>query len=222
MIPTIDGRAHRFVLTGVYDGLFVMRDVETSTLWNHITGEAMHGPLLGRAMPVSNLLQTTVKQALVLDPNMAVAISSRPFSGGGNRLDPNATLNDKFIGSLGTEDTRRPRMELGLGLSSGDKNRFYPMAAIQARDRVFFDVFDNRKVLIYMDPETFTPAALFVDDTSAKVDGKDIRLGDGRIIRSGLLIGRDGTPQPVDRPLQNFTRWYGFALTFPGTEVFGQ
>jgi hypothetical protein len=158
---------------------------------------------------------------LALDATMTVAISSRPFSGGGNRLDANAALNDKFIGSLGTEDTRRPRMDLGLGLSSGDRNRYYPMAAIQARG-AFFDVFDNRKVLIYMDPDTFTPAALFVDAAGVKVDGKDIRLADGRIIRSGLLLGRDGKPQPVDRPLQNFTRWYGFALTFPGSEVFGQ
>ena len=159
-------------------------------------------------------------QALVLDPNMRVAISSRPFSGGGTRVGADARLNNKFVGSLGTEDTRRPRMELGLGLSSGGTNRFYPMAATQERG-AFFDVFDNRKVLIYMDPDTFTPAALFVDAAGVKVDGKDIRLADGRAIRTGLLIGRDGKPQAVDRPLQNFTRWYGFAMTFPGSDVFG-
>jgi hypothetical protein len=221
MIPIIDGQPHRFVLSGVYDGLFVMRDVETSTLWNHITGEALHGPLLGRAMPVSNLLQTNVRQALALDPNIEGAISSRPNAGRGNRLDPNATLSDKFIGSLGSEDTRRPRMELGLGLSSGGTNRFYPMAAIQERGRAFFDLFDGRKVLIYIDPESFTPAALFVDAASVKVEGREIHLADGRTIRSGLVIGRDGKPQPADRPLQNFTRWYGFALTFPRCEVFG-
>lgn len=221
MIPTIDGRVHHFVVTGLYDALFVMRDLETSTLWNHITGEAVYGPLLGRALPISNLLQTTVKQALVLDPAMDVAISSRPFSGGGNRLDPNAALNEKFIASLGAEDARRPRMELGLGLSAGNTHRFYPMAAIRARGEAFFDVFDSRKVLIYIDPETFTPAALFVDAAGAKVQDKEIRFADGRAIRSGLLVGRDGKPQPADRPLQTFTRWYGFALTFPGCDVFG-
>lgn len=223
MIPTIDGRLHHFVVTGLYDALFVMRDTETSTLWNHITGEAVHGPLLRRTLPISNLLQMNVKQALVMDPNMQVAISSRPFSGGGNRLDPNATLSERFIGSLEleAEDTRRPRMELGLGLSAGDTHRFYPMAAIRQRGGAFFDGFDNRKVLIYIDPETATPAALFVEATGVKVEGTEVRLDDGRAIRSGIFLGRDGKPQPMDRPLQTFTRWYGFALTFPGCEVFG-
>jgi hypothetical protein len=224
MIPTIGGKPHHFVVTGLYDALFVMRDLETSTLWNHITGEAVHGPLLGRKLPLSNLLQMNVKQALAMDPNMEVAISSRPFSGGGNRLDPNATLAERFIGSLDlkAEDTRRPRMELGLGLSSGEKHRFYPMDLIQQRGGAFFDVFDNRSVLIYIDQETFTPAALFVDAKNAKVQGNEIRLNDGRALRSGILVSRDGQPLPMDRPLQTFTRWYGFALTFPGCEVFGQ
>lgn len=222
MIPTIDGRAHRFVVTGVYDALFVMRDLETGTLWNHITGEAVHGPLLGRRLPVSNLLQTNARQALALNPHIEVAISSRRLGGARNNLDPSATLNNKFVGSLAVEDTRRPRMELGLGLSSGDTHRFYPMATIQGRGRAFFDVFADRNVLIYMDPDTFTPAALFLDAADVQVDGNEIRLADGRTIRSGLVIGRDGTPLAVDRPLQTFTRWYGFALTFPGCEVFGE
>lgn len=64
--------------------------------------------------------------------------------------------------------------------------------------------------------------ALFVDATGAEVRGLEVRLDDGRIVRSGMLVGRDGKPQPAARPLQTFTRWYGFALTFPGCEVFGQ
>jgi len=224
MIPTIDGRLHHFVVTGLYDALFVMRDVETSTLWNHITGEAVHGPLLGRTLPIANLLQMNVRQTLAVDPKMDVAISSRPFSGGGNRLDPDATLSERFIGSLNLkeEDTRRPRMELGLGLSAGDRHRFYPMDAIRQRGGAFFDRFDNRKVLIYIDQDTATPAALFVDAAGAEVHGLEVRLDDGRIVRSGMLVGRDGKAQTAARPLQTFTRWYGFALTFPGCDVFGQ
>ena len=43
------------------------------------------------------------------------------------------------------------------------------------------------------------------------------------IVRSGgvVLDGR-GRRQNAERPQQVFTRWYGFALTFPGTEVLGQ
>ena len=47
---------------GLYDGLFVMQDVETKTLWNHITGEALYGPRVGSTLgPVGNLLQINVE-----------------------------------------------------------------------------------------------------------------------------------------------------------------
>jgi hypothetical protein len=35
-----------------------------------------------------------------------------------------------------------------------------------------------------------------------------------------VLFERDGRRVEVERPQQVFTRWYGFALTFPGTEIF--
>ena len=225
LIPTIDGTMHHFVVSGLYDALFVMQDTETKTLWNHITGEAVYGELIGRKLPVSNLLQINPKQALAMDPHMDVAISSRPFAESARRNapdNPDAALSSRFIETLGTEDTRRPRMDMGLGVWSGDVRRFYPMETIRNRGQAFIDVIDNRKVLIYIDPESSTPGALFTNAGGAKVQGKEVRLDNGASLRSSVLVGRDGKPQLVDRPQQIFTRWYGFALTFPGCEVFGQ
>lgn len=216
---------HHFDNAGLYNAIFVMRDTETKTLWNHITGEGMYGELAGRQLPVSNLLQMNLKQALDLDPNMALAMSSRPYSGAPRKTDPgkaDAGLLPRFVGTLGTEDARRPRMDMGLGVWSGDIRRYYPMETIRQRGDAFVDVIDKLKVLIYIDPETFTPAALFVDSDAARLQGKDIRLDGGISLRSGVLVGRDGKSRPVERPQQIFTRWYGFALTFPDCEVFGQ
>ena len=39
-------------------------------------------------------------------------------------------------------------------------------------------------------------------------------------LRDGVLYGADGQRLEIDRPLQLFTRWYGFALTFPGTAIY--
>ena len=50
LAPTIDGTVHHFENVGIYDGLFVMQDVESKTLWNHITGEALYGPHVGRSL----------------------------------------------------------------------------------------------------------------------------------------------------------------------------
>ena len=55
----------RFNNVGLYDALFVMQDETSKTLWNHITGEAMYGPHVGRTLgPVGNMLQMSVEQAI--------------------------------------------------------------------------------------------------------------------------------------------------------------
>jgi hypothetical protein len=54
------------------------------------------------------------------------------------------------------------------------------------------------------------------------VEGKDVLLDTGSVLRSGVLFDRGGKRLPMERPQQIFTRWYGFALTFPASEIFGQ
>ena len=219
MVPTVDGRTHTFVNVGVYDGLSVMQDQESKTLWNHITGEALYGPHVGVTLgPVGNLLQMNVAGALALDPNTHIAISNRRYAvgdrllgtefglaGGENRMpgmfpaepDPAAgpsadmMLLPPFVPTLGTEDRRRPRMDLGLGVWTETTYRYYPMERIRERGDALIDELDGRKIAVFIDPDTYTPAALFLNSTR-------------------------------ERPQQLFTRWYGFALTFPGVEVFGE
>jgi hypothetical protein len=245
---------HHFDNVGLYDALFVMQDRETKTLWNHITGEALYGPLVGRTLgPLTNLLQMNVKQALTIDPKMQVAISDRMYFAGGRQFGTatgfgggrgpgpgrgarggpppgprpapgaaNAQLMPMFIETLGKEDTRRPRMDMGLGVWTSNTRRYYPMDLLDERGDAFVDTIGSRNVLIYVEPETATPAAMFVDAKSARLDGKDVRLDDGTVVRMGVHLDRGGRPIPTDRPQQIFTRWYGFALTFPGCEVAGQ
>jgi hypothetical protein len=242
LVPTIDGPLHHFTVAGLYDGLFTLYDAETHTLWNHLTGEAEYGPLVGRTLgPPGNQLQLTVRQALEQDPKTEIAISDRvyfasgrqfgtaggigPASGGGqarNGPNPDAVMSDRFQGTLGTEDQRRPRMELGLGLWSDMTRRYYPVGRIREKGGAFIDRLDGREVLIYIDPESNTPAALFVKSASAKMRDKDILLDNGSVVRTSVLFDRAGKRLMMERPQQIFTRWYGFALTFPGSEVFGQ
>ncbi len=120
---------HHFNNVGLYDALFVMQDTESKTLWSHMTGEALYGPLVGRSLgPIRNLLQTRVDEALEEDPQTRIAISDRPYfvagkpatpggpTGPVNNLAPQVQLQDFFIKTLGQEDHRRPRMDMGLGV----------------------------------------------------------------------------------------------------------
>ena len=234
---------HHFDNVGLYDGLFVMQDQETRTLWNHITGEALYGPLVGRTLgPMGNLLQVSVEQALVREPMMPVAISDSPYSvngqlfgregpiaggrggrGAGRRRldDPNASLRVGFIEALGVEDTRLERMELGLGVVTENTVRFYPMSVIRERGPIV-DALDGRSALIFIDQSTFTPAALFVDASSATLEDEEIHLDTGGVVRMGALLDAAGGQVDATRPQQLFSRWYGFALTFPRPQIFGQ
>lgn len=212
---------------GLYDGLFIMQDQESKTLWNHISGEALYGPHVGRTLgPIGNIMQMTVEEALEFDSGMQVAISDRPYGGrpsgpGQGTLSDNAQLMPMFIETLGEEDTRRPRMDMGLGIWTDETRRYYPMEEIRARGALI-DELDGRDVLIYIEARSATPTAIFVDANGATVEGNEVRLDSGAVVRAGLLFDADGHRLDGERPQQIFTRWYGYSLTFPGAEVFGQ
>ena len=225
MTPAIDGKLYHFENPGIYDGLFLMADTETSTYWNHITGEALHGELLGHRLPISNLLQMNVEQALEMDPDMRIAISTFEGRVGGGQFardDENVAMGARFAGTLGVEDERRPRMELGLGVWTDQTQRYYALETVRARGNAVIDEFDGRKLLVYLDPISSTPAALYVNSGDARVEGKDVHLDDETLVRAGALIGSDGAAIDVERPVQLFTRWYGFSRTFAGPEIFGE
>ena len=58
--------------------------------------------------------------------------------------------------------------------------------------------------------------------SAAKMQDSEVHLGNGAMVRDGVLFDRAGKRLAMERPHQVFSRWYGFALTFPGCEVFGQ
>ena len=236
LVPKVNGAVTHFVTAGVYDGLMVMQDASTGTIWNHITGEALYGPAVGASVgPPDNVLHATVKQLMASAPDARIAISDRVYFAGGKRHgtvegiallgrrhgrpDARAGLSDVFAATLGKEDVRRPRMDLGFGIWWDGGSRYYPRDSIRQQGEAFIDRLDGRTLLVYIDPDTSTPAAMFVTSTSARLDGSTVRLDDGTV-RDGVFLDKRGRRVAVERPRQVFTRWYGFALTFPGTAIY--
>ena len=237
LVPMANGKPARFETAGLYDGMMVMRDAATGTIWNHITGEALLGPAVGTTLgPVGNVLQMTVKQLIAAAPDARIAISDRIYYVDGRRHGtveglsllgrkhsrpvPGGALSNVFLATLGQEDSRRPRMELGLGVWTGTTSRFYPFDLVRQNRNVVVDTLGGRTLIVYLDPDTSTPAALFVNSARARVDGSTVRLDNGLTLKNGVLKDARGQRVAIDRPLQVFTRWYGFALTFPATEIF--
>jgi hypothetical protein len=206
-----------------------MYDQESGSHWNHMTGEAVRGPLKGATLPIENVYHTTVEQVLAESPEARLAWSDHPAAlrdsgdGGGTlgRLLARITgVPDMFPATMGEEDPRRERMEMGLGIWEGDQARYYPMPVVRSWDRALFDDFHGSNVLIYYDPTAYALMAERTDASGATWDGAILRLSNGDRIEAGILYGPNGERKERDRPLQVFTRWYGFSLTFDEPEIF--
>jgi hypothetical protein len=227
MAPRFDGQVHWFSEHGLYDGLFLMRDEESGTFWDHMTGEAVYGPEVGRALEVGNLRQSTVAQTLREDGETLVALSERELRSDDDlKLDGllarvRGRLSDFFSNTVEEEDSRRPTMDLGLGLWGGAEAIYYPYETVMGEGRALLDRYEGRQVLVYLDPTAKALAAYFTEAETFDWDEDVLRLDDGSYVEGGVLFGADGSRLEGRRPLQVFTRWYGFSLTFPGVPIYG-
>ena len=84
------------------------------------------------------------------------------------------------------------------------------------------DTFAGERVVVLIDPVNFVLTAFRIGAPSAQWDGDVLRLSDGTYIEDGVLRRSTGDMVEGARPLQVFTRWYGFSLSFPHTEIWGE
>jgi hypothetical protein len=223
----VNGRVHHFAARGLYNGLFLLGDRESGSHWDHITGECVHGPLRGYHLEIFPLLHTNVTQALASYSDPQIAISEQSF---GQRLmaffmelgrkSKRGLLPPGFKKTMGKEDNRRPRMDIGLGVWGKRTHRFYPLDRLRAHDGALIDDFEGRRLLIYIDPRSSTPIALYTDANQSHWQDDRLWLDTGETVVGGKLSDKRGVPYVGNWPNQLFTRWYGFAYTFPGCEVY--
>ena len=157
-------------------------------------------------------------------PGLSVAISDRPVRGRrgmfARSLDQLRSLSDGFRSTIVKEDSRLPTMSIGLGIWTDSEQRYYPMEAVQGAGGAIVDSFDGRRVVVYVEPGSYSLDAFFTEEQTASADGSRITVGEDLVLEAGILKDANGERLELDRPLQLFSRWYGFALTFPGTEIY--
>jgi hypothetical protein len=229
--PIIEGKVYDFHGIGMYDAMTTICDMQTNSYWEVVTGECFGGPMRGaRLNLLSNMLHSVASVVARATPTALYAITKLTplftavsIYNEAQRLGkiPSWTPKTPVIGASydpEAEDTRLPRLEMGLGLWTDEVKRFYPVKLIYAKNNFLFDQIGGKPVLIYIDPESSNPAALYTEATGAVWRGESLALNNGQVLRDGNLTEK-GTPVPVNRPLQLFQRWYGFSITFPGCEV---
>ena len=224
LTPVIDGKLYTFEARGLFNGVSVIQDMETMSLWDHLTGVSVHGEMKGKQMGVGNLNQMNVEQALRAYPDIHLAMSDRELRA--NRWSPMNQdvpgLMPIFTKTIVTEDTRLETMDMGVGVWTETTPRYYSLAGELGNNSVVFDELDGRRLVVFVDPTSGAPVAYYVDAGSGEWKDLALELDDGTVFRDGLAFDSGGKRVHIQMPLQQFTRWYGFSLSFPGCEIYGQ
>ena len=188
---------HHYGVVGAANGLSIMADKETGTLWDPISGVAFEGPLKGSSLQTYPVFITTMKAEASTYPDTQLFFStfksqkkwllgliSKPFMG----IRKRGFIPPYFFKSMSTPiDPRLPKLDQGLGVIVGKRAKYYPMNHI-LRDRNISDNWNGREMIINRSGEDRIPHA-FWKDTG-------------------------------DLPMQLLSRWYGFAFSYPDCEIF--
>jgi hypothetical protein len=162
---TASGRLLHFYLAGINNQNFLMRDKETGSWWQQITGKALYGPLKGSALdlvPSDELTfgqwKTEVSGGRVLSP---VAKYAKEYD---SNWEAEVAKLPVVIGFPGTELKSR---DVIVGLQMNGVARAYPWEAILKQSPII-DHVQGIPVLVALGPDNKS-FRVFV----TRIDGKD-------------------------------------------------
>jgi hypothetical protein len=190
----VKSKVYHFGAVGLTNGLAILADQETRTHWDHITGEALSGPLAGYQLDVWTIHMTTVAAALAETPDITISFSAhrslrRKLA---QRLYPQLIhgkvwLPRFFYASMSEPiDPRLDKLTQGLGVISGKEAKYYPMNRIPAEG--LRDQWLGHVLCIERNVISGVPYAIWEDSK--------------------------------EEPMQLLSRWYGFSFTYPQCEIY--
>jgi hypothetical protein len=161
---TVDGRVLHFHLAGINNQNFIMKDEETGSWWQQVTGEAIFGPLKGRNLKAAFMDELTFAtwkheqpQGRVLKPDENIAAKGEYAP---------ADWEDRMlrvpVATQTTEQTLDNR-RLVLGITINGESKAYPFTALQKQNPI-------------IDSLGGTPLVIVLGE-----DGKSIRAFDRRV-----------------------------------------
>jgi hypothetical protein len=134
---TVDGRVLHFHLAGINNQNFIMKDEETGSWWQQVTGEAIFGPLKGKHLKPVFLDELTFgdwkreePQGRVLRPDERIAASGKYAP---------ADWEDRMLRvpvATQVKATELDQRELVLGITIDDASAAYPVAALQKQNPI--------------------------------------------------------------------------------------
>ena len=199
---TVDGRVLHFHLAGINNQNFIMRDEETGSWWQQVSGKAIHGPLQGHQLKSVfhdelsfELWKREQPQGRVLKPDERIAAS--------NQYDPSDW--EARVGRMrvveGTDvDKRLAPRTLVMGVTVDGKSVAYPLSALQQQSPI-------------IDMVGSTPIVVALGDDRRSVRAFE-RTVDGRRLEFFKKTGGEGF-QLIDLETNSAWNFEGKAITGP-------
>ena len=168
----VDGRTLTFRLAGINNQNFLMRDEETGSWWQQVSGKALFGPLQGRILEPVMSDELTFAQWKQESPQGQVLAPSRKYQGKyEDNWEPEVQKLPTVIDFPGSGLKAR---DVVLGIEQNGESRAYPLETVLAQFPIQDRVGGETIVLL------------------AGPDGKSVRAFKGRVNGAEVELYRSG------------------------------
>ena len=155
--PVVDGQRLTFEVLSIHRRNMTMRDLQTGTVWQQATGEAMFGKLKGKQLGFYYYQQTRLADWIKENPNTFIAKEGDNIRKG---LVPKTLMltvlkvvTDAVNGPGKTDLTGLPLREKVWGLQLNGQSKAYPISELKKATEIA-DSFGNVDIIIKYSPDT--------------------------------------------------------------------
>jgi hypothetical protein len=226
----VNGTRYTFDVYGLYNGLFVMADRQTGSVWTHFDGTILTGPLSNQAvrLEIQPVIHTTWGEWRAAYPTTTVLDWYPEFESRYREIQPGrGGLGPEFLASILNWDDRLPENELVLGVNLGTEYRAYVLSDFGGGLQVVEDELGGVPIVVFLEPASafglaFQPGLEGVKLSLTVVDGEILDQDGGIWDRSGRGISGPWHGSQLPYVTSFVTEWYGWAAYHPETSIYGR
>ncbi len=221
---TVNQRVLTFGVSGkLVRNSLLMYDHETQSLWSHLTGGAIQGPLSGSQLTVVAATETTWGAWKAAYPTTRVL--PHDYRRQLDHYAPYYAGSDAGILGRKRDDSRLSAKDKVIGIRLMDLPKAYALDSV-VRAKVVNDTFDQVAVVVVATGERSASVYLrTLDGQTLTFDARDGKIQDREtgstwdpvtgMATAGPLAGRSLTPVPATTSF-----WFGWFDFFPGTALY--